>query len=78
MGSCSAQEPHCVLSLASESESQNTGWVRACACGCGGRVMAYTGRLHLKNQERCHPIGFGFERVDSKIGYMYRICSDDN
>ena len=21
----------------------------------------------------CHPIGNGFERLDSKIGYMYRI-----
>ena len=21
----------------------------------------------------CHPIGYGFERLDSKIGYMYRI-----
>ena len=24
----------------------------------------------------CHPIGFGFERLDSKIGYMHRISSD--
>jgi len=55
MGSCSAQWPHYVLSLASESESQNTGWVRACACVCGGRVMAYMVRLHLKNQEKYVP-----------------------
>ena len=26
----------------------------------------------------CHPIGYGFERLDSKIGYMYRISSDHN
>ena len=26
----------------------------------------------------CHPIGYGFERLDSKIGYMYRISSDNN
>ena len=26
----------------------------------------------------CHPIGYGFERLDSKLGYMYRISSDNN
>ena len=26
----------------------------------------------------CHPIGYGFERLDSNIGYMYRISSDNN
>ena len=26
----------------------------------------------------CHPIGYGFERLDSKIGYTYRISSDNN
>ena len=36
--------------------------VPACACVCGGRVMAYKVRLHLKNQKRCHPIGYGFGR----------------
>ena len=52
MGSCSAQEPHCVFSLASERESQiPDGCVRV----LGGRVMAYTVRLHLKNQERYVP-----------------------
>ena len=55
MGSCSAREPHCVLSLASESESQiPDGCVRVRAC-VEGRVMAYTVRLHLKNQERYVP-----------------------
>lgn len=43
--------------------------VPACACVCGGRVMAYKVRLHLKNQKRCHPIGYGFERLDSKLGW---------
>ena len=27
---------------------------------------------------QCHPIGYGFERLDSKIGHMYRISSDNN
>ena len=26
----------------------------------------------------CHPVGYGLERLDSKIGYMYRISSDNN
>ena len=43
--------------------------VPACACVCGGRVMAYKVRLHLKNKKRCHPIGYGFERLDSKLGW---------
>ena len=25
-----------------------------------------------------HPIGYGFEKLESKIGYMYRISSDNN
>ena len=40
------------------------------ACMCGGRVMA--------GEVMCHPIGYGFERLDSNIGYMYRISSDNN
>ena len=36
MGSCSAQEPHCVLSLISKWKGKpNTGWVRACVGGKG-------------------------------------------
>ena len=26
----------------------------------------------------CHPIGYGLERLDSKLGYMYRVSSDNN
>ena len=26
----------------------------------------------------CHPIGYGFEKLESKIWYMYRISSDNN